>query len=477
MSPLSTPASAGLHPAGARPKLWHSLSLRLIVLLLAVLALLNVAFFVPNLLHERRRWLREHEADARLIALAFGSPGGVIAPSALRSRLELVSGLAMVRLLAPNGPRDFMAPVVMPHPGMIVDLDRERWDRALARAVGDLAAPGDTQTEYRFRCGATRLEVLVGSRSLHRFLARFCRRFLLYSATLDIAACLLLFFALRWLMVLPLRLIAQEMTAFGADPQRRPPLDPARAALARVDEVAMLARTLADMQAELRTALWRNARLAAVGSAMARMSHDLRGVLASAMLVADRLSTSRDDAVRNAGEVIVRSVNRATAIAQRTLDFVREGPPPALRRSAALHTIVDEAAQSVGPEFLRSCTIRNGVPEDATGTVDQDALTRALANLIRNAAQAGARTVNIGYRDGGPPSSLLVADDGPGLPEDVRDRLFHPFVTSRSGGSGLGLAIARDLMLSSGGDLCLSETGPQGTTFELHLQQPRRQDD
>lgn len=64
---------------------------------------------------------------------------------------------------------------------------------------------------------------------------------------------------------------------------------------------------------------------------------------------------------------------------------------------------------------------------------------------------------------------LRLEDDGPGVPERVRERLFQPFVTGARGGTGLGLAIARELAQAHGGDLTLVETGPQGTVFELVL--------
>ena len=61
-----------------------------------------------------------------------------------------------------------------------------------------------------------------------------------------------------------------------------------------------------------------------------------------------------------------------------------------------------------------------------------------------------------------------IADNGPGIPERLRERLFQPFAGSnRSGGSGLGLAISRELILAHGGDLMLVATGPMGTRFRL----------
>jgi signal transduction histidine kinase len=89
---------------------------------------------------------------------------------------------------------------------------------------------------------------------------------------------------------------------------------------------------------------------------------------------------------------------------------------------------------------------------------------------MRNAAEAGARSVRISAHHDNPTLAIEISDDGPGLPEPVRSDLFRPFAGStRRGGTGLGLAIARDLMVAHGGDIELLATGASGTTFRLTL--------
>jgi signal transduction histidine kinase len=101
---------------------------------------------------------------------------------------------------------------------------------------------------------------------------------------------------------------------------------------------------------------------------------------------------------------------------------------------------------------------------------DRIQLFRVLVNLLRNAAEVGARSVRVTARHGSPTVVVEIADDGPGLPERVRADLFRPFAGSvRRGGTGLGLAIARDLMVAHGGDIELAETGATGTIFRLTL--------
>ena len=111
-----------------------------------------------------------------------------------------------------------------------------------------------------------------------------------------------------------------------------------------------------------------------------------------------------------------------------------------------------------------------------TVSIDRGLLRQALVNLGDNAAQAlaaaGRRgTLTLRLEDTPQGVALEVADDGPGVPEEVRPRLFEPYVTSRQPGEGmgLGLAISKKILLDHGGDLELAETSPAGTTFRLLL--------
>ncbi len=106
---------------------------------------------------------------------------------------------------------------------------------------------------------------------------------------------------------------------------------------------------------------------------------------------------------------------------------------------------------------------------------DRSQLFRVLSNLILNSVNAGADKIFIsGARDGNT-ITVDVADNGPGIPAKIRERLFQPFSASgRAGGTGLGLAIARDLMRGHGGDIVLSTMGESGTVFHLTLPVDRR---
>jgi len=99
-------------------------------------------------------------------------------------------------------------------------------------------------------------------------------------------------------------------------------------------------------------------------------------------------------------------------------------------------------------------------------------LFRVFANLVKNAAEAGADTITIA-QVAADPLVVEIRDNGSGLPQKAQDRLFTPFSGSvRSGGTGLGLAISREVLEAHGGTIELASTGPQGTVFRLNLGDP-----
>jgi two-component system sensor histidine kinase PilS (NtrC family) len=112
---------------------------------------------------------------------------------------------------------------------------------------------------------------------------------------------------------------------------------------------------------------------------------------------------------------------------------------------------------------------------------DGDLLHRIVSNLALNAAQVlggrGTVTIAVGpARQGDAPVGLIdrrvkltVQDDGPGIPEDVRERLFEPFVSGRKGGSGLGLAIVQRAVASHRGIILVDTAPGAGTTFSIFL--------
>jgi signal transduction histidine kinase len=297
----------------------------------------------------------------------------------------------------------------------------------------------------------------------------FGLRILQLSIVISLTTAALVYLSLQWLLVRPMRRITASMTLFREDPE-----DASRRILpsGRHDEIGRAETEFATLQETVRQALAQRARLAALGTAVTKINHDLRAILATARLVSDGLADSAAPEVRRVAPRLFDAIDRAVALCTRTLDFSREGAPPFAPTTLPLQPLIAEieAALTGGNEDLAVIT---DLPPQLTVRADRDQLYRVLLNLAQNAIEAGARHLRFSAAFAADAVAIDVADDGPGLPPRARENLFRPFFGSaRPGGSGLGLAIARELMRAQGGDLVLIETTGGGTTFRLTLPPP-----
>ncbi len=463
-------------PVRRRVRLRHSLSARLLWLTVIIVTIVEVMILLPSLGRERETWLMARVREAHLAALTVSSaPHGVIDLST-RDELLRLSGTEAIRLIEPG--RSVM---VLPmrrslRPGGSVNLIIETLPLSTLRAVLTMAglAPRELLVTARSPLAENIIVQIVVRDSA---LAQRLRVYAFHIAALSLAIALLtgliLYLALDQFLVLPIRRLTESISRFRADPEYAAPLAPNPPGRLGDDEIALAARELAAMQTELRAALWRNARLAALGTAVAKISHDLRNILSSALLVADRLGNSADPSVKQAAETLIGSVERAAELVGRTLSFAREGPPPLLRTPVALAALVREISETLAP-LMPEAKIEIAIDPLLSPKLDRTQIYRALSNLIRNAGEAEAKLITISATVAGAPSgsivTLTIADNGPGLPEAAQANLFRPFTGSaRRGGTGLGLAIARDLVRAHGGELELVSTGPPGTTFRMTL--------
>jgi signal transduction histidine kinase len=451
--------------------LWHSLSVRLLLITVVVILCAEALVFLPGLVQERRAWLWEHLRDADIAAVAVSAaPNGII-PAPTRDALLSLSSAELIRLDAPEGPVIAFATGNPHKPKLRVDLRTETVTQGLVRGITALFQRGNPRLLIigpSPRQPQTMVEMVVPGHLLADALRAFARANITEWLVIAGATGILLYLALMVSLIRPLRRMTSSITEFRSAPERPPsPRDEmaSRDIARRGDEISIAARELAAMQAELRTALWRNARLAVLGTALAKVIHDLRGILASAMLAADRLNTHADPAVQRLAGVVVTAVERASELLNQTLSFVREGPPPLTLERAAVNMVVAEAAEGV-PDVA----VETRVPAELETHMDRLAISRVLTNLLRNAQQAGATAVSVSARCEENQVVMFVADNGPGIPPTAQAGLFRAFGGStQANGTGLGLAIARDLMRAHGGDITLEATGQDGTTFRLTL--------
>src|SRR6185312_3118218 len=168
------------------------------------------------------------------------------------------------------------------------------------------------------------VEVVLEEEPLRDAMWDYAKRTLLLGLFISIATAGMVYGTLQWLAVHPLRRLTENMIAF-----REAPEDPHRIiqTTGRHDEVGVAERALAEMEKQLREALLQKERLAGVGTAVTKISHDLKNILATAMLESDRLESIADPEVRRITAGLVRAIDRAVTLSATTLRFAKEGLP------------------------------------------------------------------------------------------------------------------------------------------------------
>jgi two-component system sensor histidine kinase PilS (NtrC family) len=224
-------------------------------------------------------------------------------------------------------------------------------------------------------------------------------------------------------------------------------------------------------------------RLEAVAELSASLAHEIRNPLASIRSSVEQLARSKhaDDDERFLAGLIVRESDRLSRLLSEFLDFARVRVTHFAPLD--LHSVVITVVRLIRAH--PDCRPDAAITVEGGHTVldgDEDLLHRIIANLVLNAVQAARGPIKITVAVAAVQASdiphgtnlehavrLQVKDNGPGIPEEVRERLFQPFVSGRSGGSGLGLAIVQRAVEAHRG-LVLVDSGPgSGTTFTIFL--------
>lgn len=480
MSQVQAPPKRALGAVLARVRaFFDSLAGRLLVLSTAAVIFTELLIFGPGLAGFHETWLRDRINLAQIAALALEvSPDTEIADSL---EYELLTNAEVQRVaMQREGERELL----LGDPTVQVDGPITTFDYAHATswqtywwAIDTFTAPEGRVLRVvarpRFESGEF-IEIVLNEAPLKREMRAFARRFALISSLILVAAAALIYGTLTFLFVRPMREFTAEIERFRDKPED---VSISFVRSRRADEIGRAERAAHDMAEQVRASLRQRERLAALGSAVAKIGHDLRNMLATAQLVADRLATSEDPTVRQVAPRLERTIDRAAALASSTLKYGRaEEAPPQLQRvefapvaeESALDALTGLEDVAYKPEIEAGLNVR----------ADPEHLHRILVNLIRNAAQimhandtprgklVTVRAIAIGQR-----CEIDVIDRGPGVRAELVDKLFDPFVTAdaESGGTGLGLAISRELTQAMGGDLILYRTGAEGATFRVIL--------
>ncbi len=222
-------------------------------------------------------------------------------------------------------------------------------------------------------------------------------------------------------------------------------------------------------------------RLEAVASLSASLAHEIKNPLASIRSSVEQLARSNreDEDEQVLARLIVRESDRLSRILTEFLDFAR------VRAHEYATVDLHELASASARLMREHPDCRDEVEIAVRGERllvdgDDDLLHRVVSNLVLNAAQAARGPTRILVEVGparngeapaklGPAARLRVRDDGPGIPAEIRDRLFEPFVTGRPGGTGLGLAVVQRAVEAHRGIILVDSAPGRGTTFTVYF--------
>ena len=216
-------------------------------------------------------------------------------------------------------------------------------------------------------------------------------RILNLSIFISLVTAALVFLSLRWLMVQPLERITRSMTAFRENPEERASdLDD----LDRRDEIGVAMRELAAMKEGLRAALRQKTRLAALGTAVNKISHDPEYAV-DGDLGLDSLALSDDPKVKKVAPRLIEPIDRAVALCSTTLNFTRDMPRLEFAK-VTIADVVSDASRSLVPvEADNTVRIDQAEGADLAIWADRDQIHRVFVNLGKNACDAGATRIAI----------------------------------------------------------------------------------
>ncbi|WP_308915615.1 HAMP domain-containing sensor histidine kinase [Jannaschia sp. LMIT008] len=453
-----------------------SLSGRFLVLTILFVMLAEVLIFVPSIARYRLDYLTERMERAQIASLALLANDGMIDPDVEAELLENAGVLNVVlrrddlrQLMLSSDVGGPVARTVDLRDPSALALMRDALvryvmaDPEVIRVIGEPANGGGIQ-----------IEAAVDTKPLRAAMIDYGLNILWLSAVISVITALLLFLAVRRLLVRPIRALVDQMNRFAAAPEDASRIVEPRS---KITELRTAETTLRDLETQLSQLLRQKDRLAQLGTAVAKISHDLRNILTTATLLGDRLGSVEDPTVKRVGPKLVASLTRAVNLTESTLAFGRaEEAPPALQMAPledVAADIVEAARLAIGDDG--PITLTTDIPPGMRVRMDAEQMFRVLSNLVRNARQAIEATGRPGEiamqaREDADGWTITVADTGPGLPPRARENLFQAFQgNARKGGTGLGLAIAAELVRGHGGSLDLERSDTDGTVFAIRI--------
>ena len=252
-------------------------------------------------------------------------------------------------------------------------------------------------------------------------------------------------------------------------------------ALAREDRAAVVG-ALQDQVSQARAHLVEVERLATIGQSMAGLVHDINAPLTALMTLAQMIQSDpvADGTSRERSGQIIHAAQRAQRLVRELLTMTKPRPPTF--EAVDLNALIKQSMDLERPQCsVAGIKLIGEFQADLPCvTADPHRLGQVLMNLMGNARQAmeaaeKGRNLTVRTRRLGETVEIQVIDDGPGIPTDVKAKIFDWFFTTKppGEGTGLGLAVSRDILQAHGGNLRLEDTPGGGATFVLDIPQRR----
>lgn len=439
------------------------------LLTVGFMMLAEILIYVPSLANFRMSWIGDRIMGAQMIALALSSTAKEEVTGELETKMLAAVRSAQALGVRGQGTRWLVAGEgdAPPAAERIIDMRNAPWYGRLRGALRTLLMPlpAVTQIVAPGPPGTDRMEwveVVLDERPLREAMLAFTKNFLLVSLVVSGITSTLLYLALHLLVVRPVRRLAANATDFASAPE-----DASRVirASGRTDEIGAAEHALARMQASLANELRQKRHLAELGLAVSKINHELRNMLTTAQLLGDRLGDVDDPAVKRIAPRLVNTLGRAIDYCGATLAYGRAGERQPRRRMVDVKTIVADQLDLARLGDGHPIAVIDRTPADLMVDADAEHLGRVLLNLVRNAVEALARAktpdaaITVTGSRSGTVVHIRVGDNGPGIPDRLKGRLFSAFQASeRSGGTGLGLPVAEELVRLHGGTIVLEPT-------------------
>jgi signal transduction histidine kinase len=212
-----------------------------------------------------------------------------------------------------------------------------------------------------------------------------------------------------------------------------------------------------------------------LGELMAGIAHEINNPLTTISGYSEMLAQGYDRDPRRAGNIISQQTRRVVSIVRNLLNFARNRPVE--RVPGSLIEVLQSAEELIAAELRQAgVTLESLISPDLPRVLmDRQQLEQVFINLVRNAAQAfaglvGNHRISVHAVTDGFWVAVSVRDNGPGVPAELREKIFDSFVTTKSDGTGLGLSLCKRFVEAHGGHIELLPVGSQpGACFQIRL--------